>query len=75
MHEPVSRANTRKITATGLVAFFLAAEPFMWWNAVEMVTSDKSYIWGEAIAAFVVMNIVFIGIPAAIVWDMVRPAA
>jgi hypothetical protein len=75
MHEPVSRVNIRKITATGLVAFFLAAEPFMWWNAVEMVTSDKSYIWEEAAATFVVMNIVFVGIPTAIVWDMVRPRA
>jgi hypothetical protein len=44
MHESITRVVIRKLTATGLVAFFLAAEPFMWWNAVEMVTSDKTYI-------------------------------
>jgi len=64
---------TRKVLAALLVAFFLIAEPTMWYYAVETVKSGDRYIWSEAVGLFIVLNMVCIGVPAAIIWDMVRP--
>ena len=58
--------------AVGLVAIVLAVERFFFDRAVQIVKSDDEYLLGEAVLVWLLLSFFIIGIPAAIIWDMVR---
>jgi hypothetical protein len=60
------------IVAVGLVAVFLVLEPFLFHGSVQMVKSDREYHLSEVVWVWIVLNVVFVGIPGAMIWDMVR---
>jgi hypothetical protein len=71
MGPPNMRFTIRSMmVAVGLVAIFLVLEPFFFRQAVELVKSHNDYLLWEAVTAWIVLNILFIGIPAAAIWDI-----
>lgn len=60
------------MVAVGLVAVLLILETFLVREAVRMVKSDDEYLLSEAVWVWIVLNVVFVGIPGAMIWDMVR---
>jgi hypothetical protein len=60
------------MASVGVVALVLAAEPPMYRFAAEVVSSgDEQYIWGEAVAVWIILNAALsplIGLPVLVVW-------
>jgi hypothetical protein len=70
---PKMRFTIRSVlVAVGLVAVLLVLEPLLFHGAVGMVKSHDKYLLREAVPVWIVLNVIFIGIPAAMIWDMVR---
>ena len=73
MRLPGVRYSLRSVMiAVGFFAVLLAVEPFLFHQAVELVKSDDKYLLDEAILVWACLNIVFVVIPGAMIWDMVR---
>ena len=60
------------MVAVGILGVIVASERFLFHQAVELVRSGERYILGEAVEVWVVLNVFFIGIPSAMMWDVVR---
>jgi hypothetical protein len=60
------------MVVVGVVALLLATEPSLFRFAAEVVRSrDEKYIWGEAVAVWMMLNAVLlpvIGIPVLALW-------
>ncbi len=70
---PIMRFTIRSVmVAVGLVAVFLVLEPLLFHGAVGMVKSHDEYLLSEAMPVWIVLNVIFIGIPAPIIWAMVK---
>jgi hypothetical protein len=55
-----------------VVAFALFAEPIFYKKSVQMVSSDGGYSVGEALAVWLLLNSIFVGLPVLMLWDVAR---
>ncbi len=58
--------------AVALVAVLLVLEPLFFRHAADLVKSHHEYLLWEAVVGWIVLNILFIGIPVAAIWDIFR---
>jgi hypothetical protein len=75
MRPPRVRFTIRSMMiAVGIVAVGLAGELFLSRPAAREVSShaDGDYLWGEAVTAWIILNVVLVAPPSAMILHLVR---